>query len=176
MQLRAQLLTLLHICITATTSSSVSSLRAISSTTLSISEFGITLAAGRSENIRSELVLLCLLSHYCSIIKTCLLLLPVPALSEDGDLDRPLDASFFHPPLNSKLTKVFERCRVLFSCGSFPFCFFSFFCSISVIQDQQCVGYANEGTVPLSSNTIKVLLVSMLLTGNGCLTKWRACL
>lgn len=58
---------------------------------------------------------------------------PLRPLSVDGDLERPLEASLLRPPLNNKLTKVLERCRVLFSSGSFPFCFFSFFCLISVI-------------------------------------------
>lgn len=61
------------------------------------------------------------------------MLLPLRPLSVDGDLERPLEVSLLRPPLNNKLTKVLERCRVLFSSGSFPFCFFSFFCLISVI-------------------------------------------
>lgn len=71
------------------------------------------------------------LLHY--IYLKCKMLLPLRPLSVDGDLERPLEVSLLRPPLNNKLTKVLERCRVLFSSGSFPFCFFSFFCLISVI-------------------------------------------
>ena len=57
--------------------------------------------------------------------------LPLLVLSVNGDLERPLEA------LNSRFTKVLERCRVLFSSGSFPFCFFSFFCVISTGHQQK---------------------------------------
>lgn len=53
--------------------------------------------------------------------------IPLPVLSLDGDLDLALKVSLFRPPLKSRSTKVLERCRVLFSSRSFPFCFFSFF-------------------------------------------------
>lgn len=65
--------------------------------------------------------------------------LPFLALSVDGDLERPLEVSLLRPPLNSRLTKVLERCRVLFSSGSFAFCFFSFFCLISADTDATVV-------------------------------------
>lgn len=51
---RGNLLTLRHDFITAATSSSVSSLRAMSSTTPSISEFGVTLTCRPSVNITEE--------------------------------------------------------------------------------------------------------------------------
>lgn len=68
--------------------------------------------------------------------------LPLPVLSEDGDLERPLEASFLRPPLKSKLTKVLERCRVLFSSESDAFCFFSFCWLISTIGEEHKVVYA----------------------------------